>query len=132
MHVVYLGKPFDAHVFGSKFVHEVDVLVKNDGCMIHECVQDESGLEKNFATNTLGPYLQTHALIQNLETRKGRVVIVSSDDMLTQPLTTDFNSEKMRDFDGTAVYALNKRQQVLARRNSGIFFVSMYPGCRLS
>ena len=40
--------------------------------------------------------------------------IVSSGGMLVQQLKiTDLNNEKMSKFDGTMVYAQNKRQQVL-------------------
>ena len=40
-------------------------------------------------------------------------LIVSSGGMLVQQLkTTDLNNEKMLKFDGTMVYAQNKRQQV--------------------
>ena len=54
--------------------------------------------------------------------------------MLTQSLNyTDLNNEKMRTFDGTVVYAQNKRQQVVMteyyqRQNPGIYFASMHPG----
>jgi len=43
---------------------------------------------------------------------------VSSGGMLTQKLDpVDFNSEKMSKFDGTMVYAQNKRQQVKKKFN---------------
>ncbi|CAG0898704.1 unnamed protein product [Cyprideis torosa] len=53
--------------------------------------------------------------------------------MLTQALSMDFNSEKLKKFDGTTVYAINKRHQVimmeeLAKENPKVFFSSMHPG----
>lgn len=54
--------------------------------------------------------------------------------MLVQKLNaTDFNSEKMSKFDGTMIYAQNKRQQVVmtdfyARNYPKIYFGSMHPG----
>lgn len=133
LHVLDMGRPRDVYEFGSKFGHRLDILVNNAGCMLHDRIINEDGVEKNFATNTLGPYILTEALLKKLEDHSGRVVIVSSGGMLTQPLTTDFNLENMRRFDGTVAYALNKRQQVvlmqvLARENPGIFFASMHPG----
>ena len=45
----------------------------------------------------------------------------------------DFNHDKMRKFDGTVVYAQNKRQQVVmaeywARQKPSVYFASMHPG----
>ena len=54
--------------------------------------------------------------------------------MLTQKLDyEDLQHEKMRKFDGTMVYAQNKRQQVvladwLARHHPNVFAASMHPG----
>lgn len=54
--------------------------------------------------------------------------------MLTQKLDyDDLNHEKSFKFDGTMVYAQNKRQQVvfteyLARKHPNIYFASMHPG----
>jgi dehydrogenase/reductase SDR family protein 12 len=65
---------------------------------------------------------------------KPRVVIVSSGGMLTQRLNLDdLQSEKAKKFDGTTVYAQNKRQQVImceqyARKYPEIFFAAMHPG----
>jgi dehydrogenase/reductase SDR family protein 12 len=54
--------------------------------------------------------------------------------MLTQKLDlTDLQSEKMKPFDGTMVYAQNKRQQVImveeyAKKYKSIHFSVMHPG----
>ena len=54
--------------------------------------------------------------------------------MLTQKLdANDLMHDKMTKFDGTAVYAQNKRQQVVmtdyyARNNPKIYFATMHPG----
>lgn len=63
-----------------------------------------------------------------------RVIVVSSGGMLTNKLSLDdLQSEKMKPFDGTMVYAQNKRQQVImthkyAKKYPKIFFASMHPG----
>lgn len=60
--------------------------------------------------------------------------IVSSGGMLTQKLDwQDLSHENMSKFDGTMVYAQNKRQQVviceyLARINPNVYFATMHPG----
>lgn len=63
-----------------------------------------------------------------------RVIIVSSGGMLTKKLDIeDLQHGKMEPFDGTMVYAQNKRQQVImtheyAKKYPKIFFASMHPG----
>ena len=61
-------------------------------------------------------------------------IIVSSGGMLTQSLNvTDLQVENMRKFDGTVVYAQNKRQQIVmteqyAKQFPNVHFSSMHPG----
>merc|ERR1712150_184223 len=96
------------------------------------------GLEKNFATNTLGTYLLTEELISLLQSKKisetrPRVVTVSSGGMLTNKLDPDDLQTKKKPFDGTMVYAQNKRQQIViterwAKQYPGIQFTTMHPG----
>ena len=73
------------------------------------------GLEVNFVTNTLSTYILTKALMPLVaQSDKPRIFIVSSGGMLTQKLDwQDLNHEKISKFDGTMVYAQNKRQQVM-------------------
>ncbi len=92
-------------------------------------------MEKNFATNTVGTHILTRGLIRLIEKSSDpRVITVSSGGMLTQKLNLgDLQSEKMSPFDGTMVYAQNKRQQVVmtrkyAQTHQNIFFASMHPG----
>ena len=97
----------------------------------------EDGFELNFATNSLGTYILTTELIPTLRrhanitdnvadgadigaangaapTTLPRVITVSSGGMLTQKLDiSDLMSEKMNPFDGTKVYAQQKRQQII-------------------
>jgi len=124
--------------FGKKFSENettLNVLVNNAGCMINTRQVDENGLEKNFATNTLGTHLLTHSLIPLLsKSDKPRVIIVSSGGMLVQKLDlSDLQFEKMKPFDGTMAYAQNKRQQIImteqyAVRYPNIHFSAMHPG----
>ena len=113
----------------------LDVLVNNAGCMINTRESDENGIEKNFATNTLGTHLLTTVLIPLLrKSSEPRVVIMTSGGMLVQKLNFDDpQMSKLSPFDGTMAYAQNKRQQVVmtehyARQYPEIHFSVTHPG----
>ncbi len=90
---------------------QIDVLVHNGGCMIHEREYTKAKIEKNFATNTLAVYYLT-ALCLDLLHAKSRTITVSSGGCLTQKLITGDVFMEQEDFDGTTQYARNKRQQL--------------------
>uniref|UniRef100_A0AAX7TDG6 Dehydrogenase/reductase (SDR family) member 12 n=1 Tax=Astatotilapia calliptera TaxID=8154 RepID=A0AAX7TDG6_ASTCA len=108
--------------------------INNAGCMVNQRELTEEGLEKNFATNTLGTYILTTALIPALKkVEDPRVITVSSGGMLTQKLDVDDLQFEKGTFDGTMAYAQNKRQQVIlterwAAQHKEIHFSSMHPG----
>ncbi|XP_059852102.1 dehydrogenase/reductase SDR family member 12 isoform X1 [Delphinus delphis] len=136
LHIVDLSDPKTVWKFVENFKqeHTLNVLINNAGCMVNERELTEDGLEKNFATNTLGVYVLTTALIPVLEKEHDpRVVTVSSGGMLVQKLNTDDLQSERTAFDGTMVYAQNKRQQVVlteqwARAHPTIHFSCMHPG----
>ncbi|XP_072832300.1 dehydrogenase/reductase SDR family member 12 isoform X2 [Vicugna pacos] len=118
----------------GEIIRESGNRINNAGCMVNKRELTEDGLEKNFATNTLGVYVLTTALIPVLEKEHDpRVITVSSGGMLVQKLNTnDLQSERTA-FSGTMVYAQNKRQQVVltehwARAHPAIHFSCMHPG----
>lgn len=143
VHILDLSNPKGVHQFATKFVSEnqdkgLSVLVNNAGCMVNTRELTEDGLEKNFATNTLGTYILTESLSPLLlqtstSTSRSRVVTVSSGGMLTNKMDpTDLQTEN-KTFDGTMVYAQNKRQQIIiteqwAKKYSSIQFTTMHPG----
>ncbi|XP_049557298.1 dehydrogenase/reductase SDR family member 12 isoform X4 [Orcinus orca] len=136
LHIVDLSDPKTVWKFVENFKqeHTLNVLINNAGCMVNKRELTEDGLEKNFATNTLGVYVLTTALIPVLEKEHDpRVVTVSSGGMLVQKLNTDDLQSERTAFDGTMVYAQNKRQQVVlteqwARAHPAIHFSCMHPG----
>ena len=68
LHIVDMSQPSNVHKFAESYVRDgkpVHVLVNNAGCMVNDRTVSEDGLEKNFATNTLGTYLLTAALIDH-------------------------------------------------------------------
>ncbi|KAI5616370.1 dehydrogenase/reductase SDR family member 12 [Silurus asotus] len=89
--------------------HSVHVLINNAGCMVNQRELTENGLEKNFATNTLGTFILTTALIPVLKkSQDPRVITVSSGGMLVQKLNLDDLQFEKGTFDGTMAYAQNK------------------------
>ncbi|TRZ02752.1 hypothetical protein DNTS_005431, partial [Danionella cerebrum] len=108
--------------------------INNAGCMVNQRELTEDGLEKNFATNTLGTYILTTALIPTLKKSENpRVITVSSGGMLVQKLNVEDLQCEKGSFDGSMVYAQNKRQQVImteqwAAQHKEIHFSSMHPG----
>ncbi|KAJ8379174.1 hypothetical protein AAFF_G00230860 [Aldrovandia affinis] len=136
IHLLDMSRPRQVWEFAQRFqeTHGLHVLINNAGCMVHQRELTEEGLEKNFATNTLGVYILTTALIPALKkSHDPRVVTVSSGGMLVQKLNVgDLQFEKGA-FDGIMAYAQNKRQQVIlterwASQHREIHFCCMHPG----
>uniref|UniRef100_A0AAR2K1Z1 Dehydrogenase/reductase (SDR family) member 12 n=1 Tax=Pygocentrus nattereri TaxID=42514 RepID=A0AAR2K1Z1_PYGNA len=137
VHLLDLSETRRVWEFAEAFKKEytsLNVLINNAGCMVNQRELTSDGLEKNFATNTLGVYVLTKCLIPLLEKCKDpRVITVSSGGMLVQKLNpTDLQTERTA-FDGTMVYAQNKRQQVVmtevwAKAHPKIHFSVMHPG----
>ena len=100
--------------------------------MLNQLEKTKDGIEKNYATNTLSVYYLTKLCLPLMH-EKSRTIVVSSGGMLTQKLIND-DLYMEKNFDGTAQYARNKRQQVcmveeFARlyKDKGLF-LSMHPG----
>ncbi|CAK6971727.1 dehydrogenase/reductase SDR family member 12 [Scomber scombrus] len=136
VHIVDMSSIRQVWEFAQSFSqnNSVHVLINNAGCMVNQRELTEESLEKNFATNTLGMYVLTSALIPALKKAEDpRVVTVSSGGMLTQKLNVDDLQVEKGTFDGTMVYAQNKRQQVIlterwASQHKDVHFSSMHPG----
>ncbi|XP_036432119.1 dehydrogenase/reductase SDR family member 12 isoform X1 [Colossoma macropomum] len=136
VHIVDMSSPRQVWEFASAFSqnHSVHVLINNAGCMVNQRELTDEGLEKNFATNTLGTFILTTALIPALKNSQDpRVVTVSSGGMLVQKLDVEDLQFEKGTFDGTMAYAQNKRQQVVmteqwAAQHKEIHFSSMHPG----
>jgi len=140
VHVLDMSDPRAVHAFADKFKADnatsggLDVLINNAGCMSDPREVDQDGLEKNFATNTLGPHILTEALVPlMLKQADPRVIMVSSGGMLTHKLDANDLQTENKSFDATMVYAQNKRQQIImtehyAKKYPQITFTSMHPG----
>lgn len=115
LHIVDVCNMHSVRSFAIQFINSqrpLHILVNNAGCMLHERIENEEGIELNFATNVLGPYLLTVKLIPLMrQSGSARIIMVSSAGMLTQPLNVnDLQSVDMKPFNGVEVYAQNKRQ----------------------
>ncbi|XP_034410546.1 dehydrogenase/reductase SDR family member 12-like isoform X1 [Cyclopterus lumpus] len=137
VHIVDMSETHNVWEFAEAFKSQypaLNVLINNAGCMVHAREVTAEGLEKNFATNTMGVYILTQTLIPLLQkSRDPRVITVSSGGMLVQKLrVADLQSETGY-VDGITVYAQNKRQQVVltqqwAKAKPVIHFSAMHPG----
>ncbi|MGY6629921.1 MAG: SDR family NAD(P)-dependent oxidoreductase [Wenzhouxiangella sp.] len=92
----------------------IDVLVNNVGVLLNDHQMTDEGLEQSFATNLLGPFVMTEALIRGGRlAADGLVVGVSSGGMYGTPLRLEaMNENDPRAFDGMAAYAMHKRAMV--------------------
>ncbi|XP_041848632.1 dehydrogenase/reductase SDR family member 12-like [Melanotaenia boesemani] len=137
IHIIDMSQTRKVWEFAEAFKKEypsLNVLINNAGCMVHKRELNEEGIEKNFATNTMGVYILTQTLIPLLQkSRDPRVITVSSGGMLVQKLRVDDLQSENGYFDGVMVHAQNKRQQVVltqhwAKANPIIHFSVMHPG----
>lgn len=137
VHIVDMSETRRVWEFAETFRKDytsLNVLINNAGCILNKRELNADGLERNFATNTMGVYVLTRTLIPLLQKSKDpRVITVSSGSMLVQNLKADDLQSEKGHFDGITVYAQNKRQQVVltkqwAKANPIIHFSVMHPG----
>lgn len=114
----------------------VDVLIHNAGAMPPERTVTDEGFELAFATNVLGPFLLTSLLEDRLKAdAPSRVITVSSGGMYAQKLDADDPQHQHRTYSPSAVYARNKRAQVVLNEQwaqrlagTGVVVHTMHPG----
>ncbi|MEE6472317.1 hypothetical protein FKM82_009573 [Ascaphus truei] len=77
VHLLDMSNPKEIWEFAEKFTSEnkLNVLINNAGCMVSKRELTEDGVEKNFATNTLGLYILTTALLPALEKEEDARVV---------------------------------------------------------
>lgn len=100
----------DINDFVGNFEEDhVDILINNAGCMVDGRPMTSEGIEVNFATNVIGPYLMTEKLIPKLTKSKSKSIVltVTSGGMLTQKLEhNDIQLSKVSK--GLDIYPQNK------------------------
>lgn len=116
--------------------NRLDGLINNAGAEFKTRTLTIDGLEANFATNVLGPFLLTNSLIPLLKrSAPNRIINVSSGGMYTAKLdVTDFQFEH-KPFNNLAAYAQAKRAQVMLTEmwaamlhRDGVTVNAMHPG----
>lgn len=82
LHILDMSQPRKVWEFVETFSSSSEalhVLINNAGCMVNTREVDEDGLEKNFATNSLGTYILTTGLMPLLLKQESpRIITVSS------------------------------------------------------
>ncbi|WP_026909654.1 SDR family NAD(P)-dependent oxidoreductase [Patulibacter minatonensis] len=114
----------------------IDVLIHNAGAMPAERTVTDEGFELAFATNVLGPFLLTALLEPRLKAdAPTRVITVSSGGMYGQKLDAEDPQHAHRKYSPAAVYARNKRAQVVLNEQwaqrlagTGVVVHTMHPG----
>jgi dehydrogenase/reductase SDR family member 12 len=117
-------------------IDTLHVLVNNAGVMPKERAFSPQGFELTFATNVLGTFALTEALLPVLEAgAPSRIITVSSGGMYGQRLDLDAIKGTTGSFNGVTAYAITKRAQVVltdewAHRlaGTGVSAYSMHPG----
>ena len=69
MHLLDLADTQRVAAFAREFVaagHALHVLINNAGCLLQDERRTPSGIEMNFAINTLGTYILTRGLLPHL------------------------------------------------------------------
>jgi NAD(P)-dependent dehydrogenase (short-subunit alcohol dehydrogenase family) len=111
----------------------VDVLVNNAGAWFSDRRESPDGVELTFATNALGPYLLTDALLAPLRAGRARVVNVVSS------ISGDYDADDLqftrRRYDGFKAYAQSKQAlrmitwgQAAAAEGTGMTANAVAPG----
>ncbi|XP_059369847.1 dehydrogenase/reductase SDR family member 12-like [Carassius carassius] len=137
VHILDLTETKKVWEFAESFKKKyktLNVLINNAGCMMAKREVNDEGLEKSFVSNSLAVYILIKSLIPLLEkSPEPRVITVSSGGMLLQKLRTGNLQSQRGRYDGTMVYAQNKRQQMVmteqfAKAHPNIHFSVMHPG----
>ena len=114
----------------------IDVLIHNAGALTAKFGRSPQGIEQTVASQVVGPFLLTHRLRSALEAAvAGRVVLVSSGGMYSQPLSVNELEMTPHNYNGTTAYARAKRAQVSLNEMfpsrwapTSVRFHAMHPG----
>jgi NAD(P)-dependent dehydrogenase (short-subunit alcohol dehydrogenase family) len=134
-----LGVLDSVRAFAERFTSQearLDVLVNNAGTLSAKRTLSPDGIELTFATNVVGPFLLTKLLVELLErSAPARIINVSSGGMYAQRLRVDDLQSAAGAYDGAAVYARTKREQVILTElwaarlaGTGVVVHAMHPG----
>ena len=114
----------------------VHVLINNAGALFNRRETTAEGIEKTLATDLLGPFLLTQALLPTLAASPTpRIINVSSGGMYTRGIDLDNLDSARGPYNGAEAYARAKRGLVMLTElwaevleESGISVHAMHPG----
>lgn len=114
----------------------IDVLVHNAGALTANFGRSPQEIEQTVASQVVGPFLLTHRLQSALNAAAfGRVLLVSSGGMYSQPLSVNALEMTPDNYNGTTAYARAKRAQVTLNEMfpsrwdpTSVRFHAMHPG----
>lgn len=114
----------------------VHVLINNAGALFNKRETTAEGIEKTLATDLLGPFLLTQALLPTLAAGQSpRIINVSSGGMYTRGIDLNNLDSARNPYNGAEAYARAKRGLVMLTElwaevfeGSGISVHAMHPG----
>ncbi|PSN67259.1 short-chain dehydrogenase/ reductase [Corynespora cassiicola Philippines] len=118
-------------------VPKVDILINNAGIMACPFEKSADGIERQLATNHVGPWLFTNLLVPRLRAAgSARVVFLSSEGHLYGPVRfDDHNFDDGKAYDADVAYGQSKTANILTAvalgerlKGKGVQAFSVHPG----
>ncbi|KAJ5555595.1 hypothetical protein N7535_008030 [Penicillium sp. DV-2018c] len=123
---------------GNAGIPAIDVLVNNAGIMAVDYALSDEGVESQFATNHLGPFLFTNLIMGKvLKSESPRIVMVSSDGHRLSPIRfDDYNFDGGKTYNKWVAYGQSKTANMLMALalasklgpKYGLLAFSLHPG----
>ncbi|KAF2660451.1 short-chain dehydrogenase [Lophiostoma macrostomum CBS 122681] len=120
-------------------VPKLDILINNAAVMNYEFSLGPDGIESQFATNHIGPWLFTNLLVPKLLAAKGRVVFLSSIGHMYSPVRYEDYNFETDPYNPDLAYGASKTAAILTARtltqklsSRGLTAFSVHPGLILT
>ncbi len=139
LEITDMSEPQQIKAFAKRFQSmesRLDILINNAGVLLNKRQENSEGLEKTFATNTLGYFLMTNLMLPHLlKSEAARIINVSSGGMYPVAVQLDDPQYHTRPYNGVTAYAESKRAEVILNEiwahdleNQNVIVSAMHPG----
>ncbi len=139
LEIVDMSEPQQIKDFAERFQpleNRLDRLINNAGVLLNQRQENSEGIEKTFATNTLGYFLMTNLMLPYLlKSKEARIINVSSGGMYGAALQLEDPQYKKRLYNGVRAYAESKRAEVILSdiwahhiKKKSLIVSAMHPG----
>ncbi|MBF0289488.1 MAG: SDR family NAD(P)-dependent oxidoreductase [SAR324 cluster bacterium] len=139
LELVDMSEPQQIKAFAERFdpmENRLDILINNAGVLLNTRNENSEGIEKTFATNTLGYFLMTNWMLPYLQKSKAaRIINVSSGGMYPAAVQLEDPQYLKRPYNGVNAYAESKRAEVILSeiwahdlKENNIMVSAMHPG----